>query len=681
MTSLFSYKARLQWAGLFVPALTALSAGAAPANAPVASASAPAPARAAEYSVINLGPGASRIALNQRGQVAFGDSSGNAPFNGFFDGSRVYSVVSGRSFSYLTGLNNRGVVIGNAEVPFSGNQAFAWTVAGGMRLLPGATATDAFAINDCNQVAGAMLVRAQPRTTRAVRWNPDGTMTPLGPLPATFSAAYAINASGMTAGAADVEGRGLRAAVWDATGRETDLGTFGGAEAIAEHINASGQVLGTAYRERGAVGFLWSRQSGMVQIGPDAGSRDVSALNDHGEVAGNNQAEDDVPGLHYSPFIWSMRRGMRPLPLAGAPYGRVDALNNRREMVGYVERTPGEWRSRRAVYWKDVANPVDLNTRLYRAPAGLVLYWAREINDNGSILADSNAGLVLLRPGRAGTAAPVLGPIAGPEEGAVTSGDTVDFSVSFVDSAAAGPHVASASVDDGCPQPVPSLREQRGLGDVSLRHTFCRPGSATVKVKVTDRAGNATQVQRRLSVLDRSVATLVGQGTLAQAGRSSARHGKLPLRLAVWAPLDANPAAAPRAGAAPVITVSGPFHFNAELVGKPEGDGQSVRLAGTGRLDGRPGYRFLVEASPGDARRGAADRLRVRISHTDAASKTELVDFDNGIAAAPAATRNSAMLAAAPAAPAAQAAQAAAWTGANAADGTLVTQGSLRLAE
>jgi hypothetical protein len=50
-----------------------------------------------------------------------------------------------------------------------------------MRPLPGAPA-GAFAINDCNQVAGAMDVRGQTRTMRANRWNPDGTMTPLGPL-------------------------------------------------------------------------------------------------------------------------------------------------------------------------------------------------------------------------------------------------------------------------------------------------------------------------------------------------------------------------------------------------------------------------------------------------------------------------------------------------------------------
>lgn len=669
MTSMLNYKSRLQLAGLFVPAVTAFCANAAPASVPGA------PARAAEYSVVNLGPDASNVMLNERGQAAFVVSTGDEWRNWFFDGTRLHALGSfGRSFAYLRGLNNRGVVVGTAQNPFARSEAFTWSVAGGMRLLPGSTSADAFAVNDCNQVAGTVEMPGPSFMMRASRWNADGRMTGLGPLPASFSAAYAINESGMTAGAADNDRRFLSATVWDATGRATDLGAFGGNSSSASHVNASGQVLGTAYRESSSVGFLWSRQTGMVQIGPDAGYGDVTALNDNGDVAGNRQVVDDIPGLHHNPFIWSMRRGLRPLPTGGAPYGRAEALNNRREMVGYVQGTPMDALSRRAVYWNDMSTPVDLNTRLYRAPAGLVLYTARAINGNGSILADSNAGLVLLRPGRDGTAAPVLGPIAGLDENVgVRSGDTVDLTVSFTDSAVAESHLASASVDDGCPQSAPSLRERRGVGDVSLRHTFCRPGFATVKVTVSDRAGNATQVERRLFVIDRSVATLAGEGALAPAAPAAqaARSGTAPLRFAVWAPLDANfahaAAAGARAPAAPVVTLTGPFHFRADAVGKPERNGQSVRLAGTGRLDGRPGYRFSVEASPGNVQRGTPDRLRVRISHTDAATKAELVYYDNGTDAAPAA--------------ASAAAGAVARGPANAVDGTLLTRGSLRLAE
>src|SRR5205814_2215330 len=157
-------------------------------------------------------------------------------------------------------------------------------------------------------------------------------------------------------------------------------------------------------------------------------------------------------------------------------------LNGLCEMVGYIARMPDDARSWRAMYWNDRAATVDLNTRLYRAPAGLVLYAANAINDDGAIVAESSAGLVLLRPGRSGTAAPVLGPITGAADAeTVALNAKVDFTAAFVDSDAAESHSASVSIDDNCPQAAPSLRERRGVADVSLRHTFCRPGLFTIK--------------------------------------------------------------------------------------------------------------------------------------------------------------------------------------------------------
>jgi len=550
-------------------------------------------------------------------------------------------------------------VVGQSQDALSDYRAFSWTVAAGMRALPGPTLSDANAINNRNQVVGAVRAQGQRFYTSANRWNPDGTLTSLGPPPARFSAARAINDSGVSVGDSEVAWQDSHAMVWDAAGTGTDLTTFGGLQSTATHINASGQVLGTYYRNNRGIGFLWSRKQGMVPIGPDAGNQYVTALNDNGEVTGNNLIVDSNPAYRYSPFIWSFRRGLRPLPVASAADSRVYALNNRREMVGFIERTPDDFYSRRAVYWNDVADPVDLNTRLYRAPAGLVLYSANEINDNGTIVADSNAGLVLLRPGKEGTAAPVLGPIAGTAAGdTVMLNDTVDFTVNFVDSAAAESHMASASVNDACPALAPSLRERRGLGDVSLRHTFCRAGVFTVKVKVTDRAGNATQVQRRLFVTDPSVATLIGHGALAPSDNLAASSREAPLRFAIWAPLDARPAAASRVAAPALVNVTGPFHFSAEVVGQPEQNGQSIRLNGTGRFNGRAGYRFDVEASPGDDQHGGADRLRLRISHTDAATKAEVLDYDNAADAAPIAVHM-----------------------VNTAERMLVTQGKLRLAK
>ncbi len=170
-------------------------------------------------------------------------------------------------------------------------------------------------------------------------------------------------------------------------------------------------------------------------------------------------------------------------------------------MVGYLERTLQDPHSRRAVLWSDVANPVDLNTRLYRAPAGLVLYAANAINDDGTIVADSSAGLVLLRPGKKARprrySAPSLAhPPATWSQRAPRSTSPPASSTAPWPSRTWHPPASTMA----CPQAAPSLRERRGAGDVSLRHTFCKAGAFTVRVKVTDRAGNATQVQRRVTV-------------------------------------------------------------------------------------------------------------------------------------------------------------------------------------
>jgi probable HAF family extracellular repeat protein len=513
MTFMLNHKARLQCAGLLVPAAVALCASPAAVNA--AGEPAAARSRAVEYSVINLGPDAGMTVLNRRGQAAFATWSPDEIVNGFFDGQRVHTLPSlGGSFTFVRGLNDQGVVVGQSQDASLDYRAFSWTAARGMRALPGPTLADANAINNRNQVVGG--VRAQPQSfyTRASRWDPNGTLTSLGPLPARISTAWAINDSGVSVGDSEVQFQDSHAMVWDAAGKATDLGKFGGSQSTAKQINASGQVLGTYYKDGRGIGFLWSRTQGMLRIGPDSGAQYVTALNDNGEVAGNNLVANGDPAYLYRPFLWAAGRGMRPLPVAGALDARVLALNNRREMVGYLERTLQDALSRRAVLWSDVANPVDLNTRLYRAPAGLVLYAANAINDDGAIVADSSAGLVLLRPGKEGTAAPVLGAIAGgAADDAVMTGGTVDFTVNFVDSAVAESHAASSSVNDACPQATPSLRERRGTGDISLRHTFCKAGAFTVKIKVTDRAGNATQVQRRVTVTD--PAALAGTGAPA----------------------------------------------------------------------------------------------------------------------------------------------------------------------
>jgi len=438
------------------------------------------------YSVINLAPAESDFGfLNQRGHAAYNYNYGGGI--GYFDGQRVYSPGPfNDGYKRVTALNEQGVVV--VDTDYGEGSAYSWTVAGGARLLTGFGF--ARGINERSQIAGVAERRARV-------WNPDGRQVNLGPATAN-SEAYDINDGGLATGE-----YGGTAMAWTATGVPIPIGLTGAGNSQGRYVNARDQVAGT-FAVAGTMGvFVWHRHGGLVRIGPFPGLVRLMGQNDHGQIAADRQVGLEGLLVTFAPFTWTAQRGLRLLPLAGGVHGRVDALNNKAEMVGFIQRTPLRNDSRRATYWNDISQPVDLNTRLYRAPAGLVLYSAIAINDAGAILANSNAGLVLLRPGKKGSAAPVLGALTG-AAGSTGFNSTLDLAVTFADSDAAESHAASASVDDGCPQPAPSLRELRGRGDVSLRHTFCRAGPATVVIKVRDRAGNLTETRRTITVSDPS---------------------------------------------------------------------------------------------------------------------------------------------------------------------------------
>ena len=544
MKSLLGHKACLSWASSLLLAVLAAHAQAAAPDALGVSLAPTKRSPVRQYSVVNLVSQDGMGVLNQQGQAAFTGYIGGETAIGFFDGKRLHTVhlpANGMGLTHVHDLNDSGVAVIEANDPDAGfplnARAFSWSLAKGGCLLTSSRAGSARAINKHNQIAGYVQVSGQ--SGRANRWNPDGSQTALGGLPTAYSEAMAINDNGLSAGYFD-----NRATVWDAKGTAIDLGAMGGTGAIASFLNAKDQAAGT-FNAGGSSGvFVWSRKDGLALIGPFDRSVKITGFNDHGQVAADRQIAQEGLTVTFAPFIWSAKRGLKMVPLAGAAHGRVDALNNRAEMVGYTQRVAFDNRSKRAMYWNDVSDPVDLNTRLYRAPAGLLLSAAMAINDDGTILAASNAGLVLLRPGRTGTAAPVLGPLtAPPAADYATVGNTLDFAVNFVDGNPTETHVATASVNDGCPQTPPSLREVRGAGDVSLRHTFCQSGFFSLRITVTDQAGNATQSERQIYIGQASGATLMGQVTLPPPAGNATRFTNVPLQVALLAPLQAHPGA------------------------------------------------------------------------------------------------------------------------------------------
>jgi hypothetical protein len=128
-------------------------------------------------------------------------------------------------------------------------------------------------------------------------------------------------------------------------------------------------------------------------------------------------------------------------------------------------------------------------------------------------------------------------------------------------------------------------------------------------------------MSKQVEVNDPATTTLNGKGTLAPTRAGSGPKTR-PLHFALWVPIVNNPTAASsklKTGI-PLVRLSGPFQFQGEQLVTPARSGQQVHLEGTGRLNGRQGYRFLIEASH--------DRVRVRVAHTDA-SGAEVVDYDN----------------------------------------------------
>lgn len=474
---------------------------------------------ATEYSIINLGPAATRAVRNERGEIALTapdlDAAGN-PVLRFrtFDGQRFRDRGTyAENAIRLAGMNAHGTVIGQIVLPSDPlhTRGFSWSAATGMRLLPSPGPSFASAINDQHQVVGSL--RVSDSAARAVLWNPNGSHVFLGPQTRNNSQAYAVNRSGISAGLADSLDGITRATVWDSAGRATDLGLPPyGSSAVAYGINSRGEVFGALDIVLQRVGFYWSRERGMVLVkAPGGASLSVRALNEQGDIAG--QVVTSQALSLSAPFIWSLRDGLRQLPIAGAATATLYGLNNRRLMVGYLQPSRLDVAGRRAVLWSGVASPVDLNTRLYRAPAGLVLSSATAVNDGGEILAESNAGLLLLRPGRQGTAAPVLGPISGlPPYAQIPFGSTLELAAGFVDSAARETHVATARITDGCLQTAPTVREARGAGEVNLRHTFCRSGTFTIRVTLKDSAGHATDVSAEIFVTNPDLGTLSGPG-------------------------------------------------------------------------------------------------------------------------------------------------------------------------
>ena len=79
-----------------------------------------------------------------------------------------------------------------------------------------------------------------------------------------------------------------------------------------------------------------------------------------------------------------------------------------------------------------------------------------------------------------------------------------------------------------------------------------------------------------------------------------------------------------------VVRLSGAVDFRGMQIASAATGGDTARVTGSGWLNGKDGYRFMLEAVAKAASTAGVDRLRVRITHADPATGADVVDYDNG---------------------------------------------------
>ena len=190
-------------------------------------------------------------------------------------------------------------------------QRFLWAMVTGMALAAGSaqaapfyTVTDlgtlsgtfsaATGINASGQVVG-FASTAGNAAYHAVKWSPGLPIADLGTLGGTNSYAIGINASGQVVGYSNTTGDAADHAVeWSPGLPIADLGTLGGTDSRAFGINASGQVVGWSNIAGNAAyhAVKWSPGGGITDLNSQIDSglgwtlQIAVAINDSGQIAG-----------------------------------------------------------------------------------------------------------------------------------------------------------------------------------------------------------------------------------------------------------------------------------------------------------------------------------------------------------------------------------------------------------
>jgi probable HAF family extracellular repeat protein len=598
---------------------------------------------AATYRVINLRPAEGLTGtpvFNARDQLAFSTTAGLRTSGWFYDGTSVVDIgyLNGQT-TVVSGLNNAGQVAGDSFIRDLNGEgdggeiyhAFVWSKSRGMRdlgTLGGDGSSGVRAINNLGQVVGTAY--APDGRFHAFRWSASEGMLDLGLLssrPESRSIATAINDTGTVAGVDDRGDGTSHAFLWTRAKGLADLGTLGGRSSIALAIGAEGQVGGES-AVRGLFpthAFIWTRGSGMRDIGPrgplQAGVRGMSA---NGHMYGVIFLPDN--GRHA--FSWTRATGMVDIGTLGGSQAVAGGGNNRGQVVGGSMTTNDE--DFHAFSWTAKEGIVDLNRRLRHAPAGLVVRNADAVSDNGLIVAESNAGVVLLVPDGRPAGAHAVGPIAADD--LVQVGMPFESSVGFSGGDTAARHNITWNWGDGSGDQQGNARESNGDGVASAHHVYAAPGIYTVSAKVGDRSGKGPTVTRTVVAYDPAPGALAGSGWFVSPHGARKTADRQMGTAAFSFVLPSGPSTT--AGkAAPRLNFSAAgLSLRSDSVRLVARQGARAEFEGSGTLNGTGNYLFSVKMTSGagaGAGVGEPGRFGLKIWHVDPATRAVVVDYDN----------------------------------------------------
>ena len=449
------------------------------------------------YRVVNLGPGAIATYpnINASGQVAFSSIEGRRTTGYFYDGAAVRNIGSlGGGTTYVNGLNDAGQIAGTSLNEHGIENAFVWSAGSGMldiRAEPGRGRSYGWAINNHGVVTGSFGDSARP-----FRWSIGSGVEDLGVTPAFAQpSGRVLNDAGLIAGVTTIDDEFTRVFAWTRASGLVDIDTLGSVESNPVAVGAGGEVAGNrlaSWDDGGDRPFLWTRSTGMVDLGTGRGTTAwVNAMTPGLHIVGGIGYADG----RQRAMSWTRRGGMRELGTLGGRTSVARGVNARGQVVGFAEDKAG---AMRAFVWRAGSGLLDLNRMLRRAPPTLVLEHAMAINDRGEIVANSNAGLVLLRPDDGRRSGHTVGPVVAPQ--AVALGAPLQASVSFVDGDRIGTRSVHWSWGDGSGGAARRISERGGVASAGASHTYSAPGNYTVKATVVDREGRVTVVSQQVEV-------------------------------------------------------------------------------------------------------------------------------------------------------------------------------------